>query len=283
MPKILVVEDDDKIRRSIRRHLTREKFEIQEAENGIIGLNTLKGFSADLVLLDAMMPEMNGYEMCKVLKTDSFLQDIFVLMISAKAKPEDQSFGLDIGADDYLTKPFDPAELIRRIRKGVDVTNARRIGTRDEETGMFNRPFFNLQLSQEIARNSRDSSKLSIVLIKIDFLTELSKTLDAEGIRIIKKEIGDILVSQSRFTDVCAKWNDSEFIVLLRSTDLNGATHFSDKIRQEVKYHDFPNNLNVTISAGVAELNNGDSDMIKRASLSLQQSERSGGNCTMAI
>lgn len=283
MPKILVVEDDEKIRRSIKRHLTREKLDVQEAENGAVGLSILKGFSADLILLDAMMPEMNGYEMCKVLKTDSILQDIFVLMISAKAKPEDQLFGLDIGADDYLTKPFDPADLIKRVRKGIDVTNARRIGTRDDETGMFNRPFFSLQLSQEVARNSRDSSKLSIVLIKIDFLPELSNSLDAEGMRKVKKDVGDMLVSHSRFTDVCAKWNEDEFIALLRSTDLNGAKHFSDKIRKEIQYHDFPNDLQVTISAGAAELENSDSDMIKRASLNLQQSEQSGGNRTTAV
>ena len=282
MTKILVVEDDEKIRRSIKRHLSRESFEVKEAENGRIGLDILQVFSPDLILLDATMPEMNGYEMCKVLKTDSNLQDIFVLMISAKAKPEDQPFGLDIGADDYLTKPFDPVDLIQRVKKGIDITKARRIGTRDEETGMFNRPFFNLQLSQEVARNSRESLKLSIVLIKIDSLPDLSDTLEAEELRKVKKDISDILVSQSRFTDICAKWNENEFIVLLRSTDINGAKHFSDKIRREVKYHDFPNDLQVTISAGAAELENSDADMIKRASLNLQQSEQSGGNCTMA-
>jgi diguanylate cyclase (GGDEF)-like protein len=283
MSKILIVEDDEKIRRSIKRHLAREQFEVQEAENGRLGLEALQNFPADLILLDAMMPEMNGYEMCKALKTDSSLQDIFVLMISAKAKPEDQTYGLDIGADDYLTKPFDPSELLSRVKKGLDIAYARRIGTRDETTGLFNRPFFSLQLTQEIARISRESLKLSIALIKIDSLVSLKARLASEEILGLKKSVGDVLVSHSRFTDICATWNEDEFIVLLRSTDLDGAKHFSEKIRKKVKYHDFNNNLQVTISAGIAELKETESEMIKQASTGLIQAEQSGGNCTVAV
>ncbi len=281
MSKILVVEDDEKIRRSLIRHLTRESFEVQEAENGRVGFELLGKFPADLILLDAMMPVMNGYEMCKKLKSDSNLQDIFVLMISAKAKPEEKTYGLDIGADDYLTKPFDPIELVERIKKGLEIGRAWRVGTRDQDTGLYNRSFFNLQLAQEIAHKSREPSSLSIALIKIDSKCMVGDALESSTVQKVKKAVGDLLVSHSRFTDTCAMRNKQEFIVLLKSTPLEGAKQFAEKISKLVKCHDFPEQREVTVSIGIAELQSTDSEMIKCASLALQKAEQSGGNAIM--
>lgn len=113
MAKVLIVDDDPHIRKLVGHFLVREGFEILEAENGNEALLVLEKSRADLVILDIMMPEMDGYELCRELRE---YYDLPLLMLTAKGESEQKVKGFELGTDDYLVKPFDPPELVARVR-----------------------------------------------------------------------------------------------------------------------------------------------------------------------
>lgn len=112
--KILIVEDDDNIRELLRLYLEREGYEITEAENGAVGLSKWKAENPDMMLLDVMMPVMDGWQVCKEVRAAGSTMPI--IMITAKGETMDKVSGLELGADDYIVKPFNPLELMARVK-----------------------------------------------------------------------------------------------------------------------------------------------------------------------
>src|SRR5437868_12361081 len=118
MKRILVVEDEPEITHFLKRGLTYKGFEVAVAVNGKQALNAAHNYVPDLVLLDVMLPDMDGYEVCRRLRSEG-KETLPVLMLTAKDDLTDKIIGLDSGADDYITKPFDFEELLARIRAGL--------------------------------------------------------------------------------------------------------------------------------------------------------------------
>ena len=114
--KILVVEDEENILEAIKYSLTSEGFDVYGAEDGEKGLEMARELVPDLVLLDVMLPKIDGFEVCRMLRKD---MDLPVFMLSAKAEEIDRVVGLEIGADDYITKPFSMRELVVRVRNSL--------------------------------------------------------------------------------------------------------------------------------------------------------------------
>jgi len=114
--KILVVEDEPDIRKLVNYNLAQERFKVLEAEDGEQGLKIVQRDKPDLVILDLMLPGLSGMELCKILRERSETERLPVLMLTAKAGEADRVVGLEMGADDYLTKPFSPRELVARVR-----------------------------------------------------------------------------------------------------------------------------------------------------------------------
>jgi DNA-binding response OmpR family regulator len=112
-PRVLVVDDEAAIRDIVRRYLTAEGFEVAEAADGREALDRLRALQPDLVVLDVLMPGLDGLEVLRRLRASS---DVYVIMLTAKAEEVDKLVGLAVGADDYLTKPFSPRELVARVR-----------------------------------------------------------------------------------------------------------------------------------------------------------------------
>ena len=113
MGKILVVDDDEKIRRIIRKYAQADKHEVDEAENGMQALLKVRSGRYDLIILDIVMPELDGFETCRAIKE---IRDIPIIMISAKNEERDKIRGFELGIDDYVVKPFSPRELMMRAR-----------------------------------------------------------------------------------------------------------------------------------------------------------------------
>ena len=114
--KILVVDDEPQIRRIMRETLTAEGYEVDDARNGLEGLEKLREFRPDLVLLDINMPEMSGVEVCKNIRKDS---TIAIIMLTVRKSEADKVAALDAGADDFITKPFSTPELLARVRAAL--------------------------------------------------------------------------------------------------------------------------------------------------------------------
>jgi DNA-binding response OmpR family regulator len=117
MPKatVLVVDDDPVIQRLLQVNFEMEDYEVLTAGDGVEGLEMARAEHPDIVLLDIMMPKMNGLEVCSALKGDDATKAIPIILLSAKAQAADLQAGQDTGADDYVTKPFDPLELLDKV------------------------------------------------------------------------------------------------------------------------------------------------------------------------
>ncbi|MFC1724079.1 response regulator transcription factor [candidate division KSB1 bacterium] len=115
--KIVLAEDEPQIARLIQFKLQKEGFEIIWKDNGADALDSVKEHKPDLVLLDVMMPVMDGYQVLKKIKEDENLKDTPVIMLTAKGQERDVVKGFDLGSEDYIVKPFRPAELVSRIKK----------------------------------------------------------------------------------------------------------------------------------------------------------------------
>ena len=114
--RILIVEDEPDIRKLVNYNLVQERFKVLEAEDGEQGLKIVQREKPDLVILDLMLPGLSGMELCKILRGRSETEKLPVLMLTAKAGEADRIVGLEMGADDYLAKPFSPRELVARVR-----------------------------------------------------------------------------------------------------------------------------------------------------------------------
>jgi two-component system alkaline phosphatase synthesis response regulator PhoP len=116
MPRILVVDDEKNILELVRFNLEREGYQVITSLDGVRGLELARSENPDLIVLDVMLPEMNGLEVCRELHQDPATKKIPIIMLSARADELDRVLGLEMGADDYVTKPFSPRELVARIK-----------------------------------------------------------------------------------------------------------------------------------------------------------------------
>jgi two-component system alkaline phosphatase synthesis response regulator PhoP len=115
-PKILVIDDEQSIRKLVSAYLRPEGYEVYTASDGTSGLKAARAYKPDLVVLDIMLPGMDGIELLSQLRRES---DVYVIMLTAKAEETDKIVGLSVGADDYVTKPFSPRELVARIKAAL--------------------------------------------------------------------------------------------------------------------------------------------------------------------
>jgi len=114
--RVLVVEDERDVAELIRYHLTREGYEVVVVPTGADGLKQARELRPDLVLLDIMVPQLNGWEVCRRLKQDAETRHVPIIMVTGRVEEGDKVLGFELGADDYVTKPFSPRELLARIR-----------------------------------------------------------------------------------------------------------------------------------------------------------------------
>jgi two-component system phosphate regulon response regulator PhoB len=118
--KILVVDDEPDVVDLVRYNLAQNGYEVETAADGAEALLKVKNAAPDLILLDLMLPEMSGLEVCKLLRRDAKTATIPIIMLTAKAAEIDRILGLELGADDYVTKPFSPRELVLRVKKRLE-------------------------------------------------------------------------------------------------------------------------------------------------------------------
>lgn len=121
MPKILVVDDEQRIREIIKEYAEFNGFQVTQAEDGMEAVEKVKNEDFDIIIMDIMMPKLDGYSACKEIKK---LKEIPVIMLSARGEEYDKLFGFEIGVDDYVVKPFSPKELMARIRAVMNRVNA---------------------------------------------------------------------------------------------------------------------------------------------------------------
>ena len=290
--RILIV-DDERHNIKVLTELLREEYKIMAAKTGEQALKAVQGPNPpDLILLDIMMPGINGYEVCKRLKADSLSMHIPVIFVSALDASDDESHGFELGAVDYITKPFKPVVVKARVRTHIQLKQKsdllERMASIDGLTDIPNRRNFDDTLEKELRKAARNGSLLSLILMDIDFFKKYNDYYGhAEGDDCLRRVAKAAAACMRRASDFAARYGGEEFAVILPETDTDGAVHIAEKIRLAVAQLNINHAASdvvdhVSISLGVTTVSgNQDSspvDLIKAADTFLYKAKETGRN-----
>ncbi|WP_408956463.1 diguanylate cyclase [Natroniella sp. ANB-PHB2] len=294
--EILIVDDSRFIRFLLAQILKEEGYQkvhlassAQEAFE-ILGLKDDKVAEIDLILLDIVMPKIDGIELCQQIKQDSNLKDIPVIMVTSKTDLDSLERAFSAGAIDYITKPIQKVELLARVNsvlrlskeikkrkkrereleektelleklnKEIEEANKKleKMASSDGLTGLANRRFFNNKLEEEWKRSKRKMTPLALIMIDIDYFKEYNDTYGHQAgdecLQKIAQKFEELVL---RPADLVARYGGEEFAVILPETGLSGAVKVAERLRIGVESLKLPHQKSqisdyVTISAGVA-------------------------------
>lgn len=292
---ILIVEDDERMLMQYKRILDNAgDYRTLTANNASTAVDVLHNTIPDLILLDIMLPDMNGIELLKKIREYHPAADIPVIIISAITDIETKVKGIEAGVDDYLIKPVDRFEMLARIRANLRKAEAQRIlksnleaaarqAITDHLTGLYNRQYLKDVLEREIARAKRYKRPFSLLLSDIDYFKSVNDTFGHLIGDSVLRETAGILKDNVRASDVTARYGGEEFVVVLTDTDINGAVAAAEHLRETVAQHRFSgaDGRPITISIGCTEFHPADADMdavIKRADDALYLAKQDGRN-----
>ncbi|MBD2232838.1 response regulator [Phormidium tenue] len=300
---ILVADDDPFIRHMLTRYLEREGYRVIEAPHGEAALDLYFYHRPDLVLLDALMPVIDGFEVCRRLQslTQGDLAPVLMITGLEDEKSVDQAF--EIGVVDYITKPINWAVLRQRVRRlimqhrlEIQLREAnyqlQQLTMMDSLTQVANRRRFDEYLLQEWGRGVREGLPLSLVICDIDHFKDYNDHYGHQaGDRCLQEVAKTLNQCISRPADLVTRYGGEEFAVILPNTTMAGATAVSDRlvkgIQQQGLLHDTTPQAIVTISCGVASvLPMADylpSDLVFTADQALYQAKAQGRNQYQAI
>jgi len=239
-PRILIVDDTPSNILMLGVEL-KQRYDVIIATNGQKALQ--RAFTEprpDLILLDIMMPDMDGYEVCRRLKDDPRTKDIPVIFITAKNAEDDETLGLELGAVDYITKPFSLAIVRARVRTHLELKRKsdmlEALSSRDCLTGMFNRRRFDEALETEWKRALRTHAPLSLLMMDIDYFKNYNDAYGhLSGDECLKAVAFAMSSTLRRPADFIARYGGEEFVAVLSDTDITGAVHIGECIRKAVE------------------------------------------------
>lgn len=290
-PRILVIDDIPANIKSLSGILAGD-YNIVFATDWRKGLDLARRLSPDIILLDIMMPDMDGYEICRRLKSEAETRDIPVIFITALDSEADEEKGLAIGAADYMAKPFRPAIVKLRVRNLLQLKLQRdrleALTMTDGMTEIANRRRFDQRLEEEWRRCARMQIPLSAVMMDIDhfkaFNDNYGHTAGDDCIRNIAQALATV---PTRAGDLVARYGGEEFACLLPGTDAVGVRKIAERLLEAVRNLEIPHawsNVtgNVSISAGIATMvptRDGDpEELIRMADRMLYEAKNAGRN-----
>lgn len=239
MQSILVIDDSPEIHALLDVRLRPEALRIEHAMTPAQGLALAASLQPDLILLDVDMPEMGGLEVCVRLKEKPCTSGLPVIFLTGADSIDAKVRGFDLGAVDYVTKPFDPAELRARVRAALrtkrlhDMLSAR--AQLDGLTGLWNRGYFNQRISDEMLAVRRYGRALSLVMIDVDHFKRLNDGYGHPFGDMVLQRIGETLTAHTRATDAACRYGGEELALILTETAGGGAMVLAERLRQAIE------------------------------------------------
>jgi len=261
--RILVVDDEWVNIQVLLNYLSTRRYIVDYASNGIEAIEKVEKSRYDIILLDIMMPKMSGFEVCRALRKKYTSYELPVLILTAKNQANDIVAAFNVGANDYLVKPFDKNELLARIETHLSlkiavenaITNAR-LANIDQLTGLYNRRFFWEAGQIEFNRVLRNKDSLSVIMMDIDNFKVINDTFGHHIGDMVLRQLAIIITRNIRGVDIPGRYGGEEFLIILPGTGPGGAMYVAEKIRKLVEQEkvDTGGNgtLNFTVSAGTA-------------------------------
>jgi two-component system, cell cycle response regulator len=265
--RILVVDDNQDNIEIVATRLRFRGYEILEAGDGEQALALVRTAAPDLILLDVMLPDIDGYEISRRIKGADDLPFIPIILVTARDSTQDKVAGLDAGADDYLTKPINFPELEARVRSMLRIKRLQdeleeknreleRLSISDGLTGLFNHRHIHGLLADEYERVERTNDCMSVAMFDLDRFKGVNDTFGHQAGDRVLIELADILRETARDIDRLGRYGGEEFMALLPETCIEDAAVFVERVRREVARRHFDvgrdEPLRMTLSAGVA-------------------------------
>ncbi|MCH2160513.1 MAG: diguanylate cyclase [Phycisphaerales bacterium] len=258
-PRMLVIDDSDLVHRLLRARLKHERIDLVTAANGTEGLRLAQTIKPELILLDIDLEDIDGFEVLARLKADPETYDIAVIFVSASNETMDRVRGLDLGAVDFIGKPFDVGELKARVRSALRMQRlVRMLAQRarlDGLTGLWNRAYFDQRLRDEVSEATRYERPLSLVLCDLDHFKSLNDRFGHPfGDEVLERAAG--ILSEGRGFDVACRYGGEEFGLILPGTSLEEAVETAHRHRERLARLCWSEREGLRISAsfGVADL-----------------------------
>jgi len=287
----ILVVDDDKANIIYLNHLLGQDYVLYTAREAKEAFWIVDKHHPDLILLDVIMPNTNGYEVIAALKESEASRDIPVVFITGLNDSDDEIKGLDLGAEDYITKPFHAAIVKLRVRNQIKIVNQMRTIERltmvDQLTDMANRRGFDQRMDREWRTAVRARSAVSLMMIDVDNFKIYNDTYGHQQGDVALRTVADVLKRNlMRSTDFAARWGGEEFTVLLPMTDMRGALSIAEVIRANIENTIIScpdgTSTNVTLSIGlntqIPTQNDSIDDFISKADNALYLAKKTGKN-----
>ncbi len=262
---VLVIEDHPDQRELLMIVLQKEGYRVIAASNGVEALEKLEKDPAQIVLSDIMMPKMNGFELINKIRSNPAFKNTYLILITARIQEGDRVRGLDLGADDYITKPFSFSELLARVRVGSRVVQYQRHleyqTLIDSLTGLFNRRAFEKKIEEEFERAKRYHHLLSLLIVDIDNFKMINDTYGHHTGDNVLKKIAEAMQGKTRRSDFACRYGGEEFVLILPETDLANALQAAKKMLAEIREYTFgtvARPFSLTISVGISSISNKD-------------------------
>ncbi len=290
---VLAIDDSPEIHQLLEFRLKNLDVELAHADCGVDGFDQALAVNPDLILLDVMMPDASGFDICRKLKTTTQTRNIPVIFLTGASDVDQKVLGFDVGAVDYIQKPFDSVELNTRVRAAL---RTKRFQDRlaqsamiDGLTGLWNRAHFDQRIHEEVAAALRYDRPMSLIMMDVDKFKNLNDNHGHLFGDEVLQVVGDVLQDSVRTSDWPCRYGGEEFGLILRETDLDGAIILAERIRKEIgslQLHNKAQLVPVTSSFGVVSstlcMNPCDLSskwMIGSADRALYAAKEGGRNC----
>ncbi len=257
-PTVLVIDDSVDVHRLLRARLKHEDLQLVAASTGAEGLSMAMTIEPAIILLDLDMPEIDGFEVLRRLKNTSQTVNIPVIVLSGLHGAQDKVAAFDLGAVDYITKPFNLTELRVRVRAALRLYQlVQMLAQRaqiDGLTGLWNRVHFDNRWADEVSGAGRHSRKLSLALIDLDHFKSINDSFGHPAGDAVLQGIARTLQRECRQEDIACRYGGEEFALIMPDTDTEQATIVCDRVLSAIAAIEWPRHPDrqVTASIGLA-------------------------------
>ncbi|MRR33977.1 diguanylate cyclase [bacterium] len=265
---ILIIEDSETLRREIVRTLRAHSLSTfyHEAGDGLEGLKILLGIKIDLVLCDVEMPKLDGFRFLSMVRAREDLRDIPIILLTGKDDSGSKIRGLEQGASDYITKPFDDGELVARVKVHLKIKRLQdelrranelllEVSHTDHLTGLYNRRYLMSVLEREFSRARRSGSFLSLLIIDIDHFKGINDRYGHQGGDLVLAEAASVFQRELRGYDTAVRFGGDEFVAVIPDASLPDAVTVAERMRRAIEESRFPGKMapvRITFSIGIA-------------------------------
>jgi diguanylate cyclase (GGDEF)-like protein len=284
--RVLIVDDTKNIHALVKARLNGEPVELHSCFSSADGLAMAGQLLPDLILLDVDMPDMDGFEVCRRLKGQPATMNIPVVFLTGAGSTDEKIRGLELGAVDYVTKPFEPAELRARVRAALrtkyllDLLNKKAMI--DGLTGLWNRTYFDQTLQAQLSLAKRSGQPVAVVIGDLDHFKQINDRCGHltgdEALRIVAA----CMQATCRIEDVVCRYGGEEFGIIVPNTPSDKAIIMADRLKKNIEklplqHRGVP--VQITCSFGIADVTScGDKDLIAAADAALYRAKEAGRN-----